>query len=96
MSNQSETGLITSKPKKCENLTMNRNWCSFKVVSLRSASCSCCYFAQFFQCASGHEGGGGGVKNQPVHWYMSEGLREAILFGELAVTDSLAMDLELV
>lgn len=73
---------------------MNRNWCSFKVVSLRRASCSCYFSAQFFQCASGH--GGGRSKKQPVHWHMSEALREAILFGELAVTDFLAMDLELV
>lgn len=40
--------------------------------------------------------GGGRSKKQPVHWHMSEALREAILFGELAVTDFLAMDLELV
>ena len=39
---------------------------------------------------------GEGSKKQPVHWHMSEALREAILFGELAVTDFLAMDLELV
>ena len=31
-----------------------------------------------------------------MHWHMSEALREAILFGELAVTDFLAMDVELV
>lgn len=31
-----------------------------------------------------------------MHWHMSEALREAILFDELAVTDFLAMDLELV
>ena len=41
-------------------------------------------------------GGGGQQKKQPMHWHMSEALREAILFGELAVTDFLAMDLELV
>lgn len=39
---------------------------------------------------------GEGSKKQPVHWHMSEALREAISFGELAVTDFLAMDLELV
>jgi len=33
---------------------------------------------------------------QTGHWYMSEGSREAILFYELAVTDFLAVDLELV
>ena len=34
--------------------------------------------------------------NCALHWYMSEGSREAILFCELAVTDVFAAGLELV
>ena len=71
---------------------MDRNcWSS---VSLRNASSSCYFYAQFSQCASGHSEGV--AKKQTVHWYMSEGSREAILFCELAVTDVLAVDPELV
>ena len=73
---------------------MDRNCWSSKAVSLRNASSSCYFYAQFSQCASGHSEGV--AKKQTVHWYMSEGSREAILFCELAVTDVLAVDPELV
>ena len=61
-----------------------RNWWSSKAVVLRNTSCSCYISAQFFQCASSHSEGA--AKKKPVHWYLSEGSREAILFCELAVT----------
>ena len=95
---RSETDLITSElamNQTCQNLAMDRNWWSSKAVFLRNASCARCYFsAQFFQSVPlvirrGQR------KKQTVHWYMSEGSRAAILFCELAVTDVLAVDLDL-
>ena len=94
--NRSETDLITSElvMSKTNAKTLDRNCWSSKAVSLPNASCSCYVFAQFSQCASGHSEGV--AKKQTVHWYMSEGSREAILFCELAVTDVFALDLDLV
>ena len=85
---------ISHEPNKCQNLALDRNCWSSKAVSLRNASCSWYFSAQFSQCASGHSEGV--AKKQTVHWYMSEGSGEAILFCELAVTDVFAVDLELV
>ena len=85
---------ISHEQNKCQNLALDRNCWSSKAVSLRNASCSCYVSAQFSQCASGHSEGV--AKKQTVHWYMSEGSRETILFCELAVTDVFAVDLELV
>ena len=85
---------ISHEQNKCQNLSLDRNCWSSKAVSLQNASCSWYFSAQFSQCASGHSEGV--AKKQTVHWYMSEGSREAILFCDLAVTDVLAVDLELV
>lgn len=85
---------ISRELNKCQNLALDRNWWSSKAVSLRNASCTCYFSAQFFQCASGHSEGA--ATKQTVHWFTCEGPREAILFCELAVTDFFAVDLELV